>query len=159
MDYYRLLRIEPQVPLSEIRSAYHRARRQFHPDAHLDSEEPLRDAVDRIARRITEAYLTLRDSRRRTLYDQGLAEGSLRYRPEATESSREPRASRSGNPHCERFFNLALAEQREGNLATALSHVKMALTFDRDNAGIRSKLEELNARLKESSKPASSAKR
>ena len=63
MDYYRLLRVAPQAQPAEIRSAYHRARREFHPDSFLDAEPDVRHAVDRIAKRVTEGYMVLRDSR------------------------------------------------------------------------------------------------
>lgn len=149
MDYYRLLRVGRDVPAPQIRAAYHRARRQFHPDAYLSAAEDLRDAVDRIARRITEAYLTLRDRNQRTAYNEGLAEGKLRCRPgSGGEGSRDVKAPPGKTAKGRRFYTLALAEERGGNLSKAVSHLKMALTFERDNPHFRSKLEELQSSLK-----------
>jgi DnaJ-class molecular chaperone len=149
MDYYRLLRIDAQAPLPKIRTAYHRARRQFHPDAYLRSEPVLRDAVDCIARRITEAYMVLRRSEKRAAYDKGLSEGKLRYRPESGNgASHESRVTRGRTPKGRRFFTLALAEERAGNLTKAVSHLKMALTFERDNEHFREKLEQLQPNRK-----------
>ena len=149
MDYYRLLRVEHDAPLSQVRAAYHRARRQFHPDAYLTAEPGLREAVDRIARRITEAYLTLRRPQRRSVYDKGLEAGELRYGAEAEEATRaEAQAAQGRTPNGRRFFAMALDEERAGNLKKAVEHLKMALTFERNHEGFRSKLADLEAAQK-----------
>ena len=140
MDYYRLLRVDPQAPLPKIRAAYRRARRQFHPDAYLREEPGLRDAVDLISRRIIEAYMVLRNSAQRSAYNRGLDEGKLRYQ---AESGGEVEGQEGKTPKGRRFFTLAMAEQRGGNLAQAIGHLKMALTFERDNEHFRQKLEAL----------------
>ncbi len=149
MDYYRLLRIESSAPLMQVRTAYHRARREFHPDTHLRSDAGLRDSVEQIARRITEAYMTLRDTERRAAYDKGLETGELRYTPESAELSREDStAARGRTPNGRRFYTLAGAEERAGNVEGAISHVKMALTFEPGHAGFEKKLDELKTRQK-----------
>ncbi len=144
MDYYRLLRVDPETPLPKIRTAYHRARRQFHPDAYLREEPVLRDAVDLIARRLTEAYMVLRNSGQRASYDKGLSEGKVRYQPDSrAEGRRDGRAPEGKTPQGRRSFVLAMAEERGGNLAQAIAHLKMALTFERSNEHFREKLEAL----------------
>jgi DnaJ-class molecular chaperone len=149
MDYYRLLRVDKNAPSQKIRHAYHRARRQFHPDAHLSSEPDLRKSVDLVARRITEAYMTLRNPEQRAAYDEGLKRGELRYHAEIADAVRQESSAAAGRtPNGRRFFALALAEERAGNLSKAASHVKMALTFERNHAGFQGKLEELQSRLK-----------
>ncbi len=138
MDYYRLLRVDPQAPLPKVRTAYHRARRQFHPDAYLREAADLRDAVDRIARRITEAYMVLRNSGQRATYNKGLAEGKVRYRPEGgADGGHDGKGPRGRTPKGRSFYTLAMAEERGGNLAKAVSHLKMALTFERYNYHLR----------------------
>ena len=72
VDYYRLLKVDPAADAEALRSAYHDARRRFHPDAYLAHPDDVRDAVDLIARRITEGYLVLRDRTRRAAYDSAL---------------------------------------------------------------------------------------
>ncbi len=144
MDYYRLLRVDPQAPLPKIRAAYRRARRQFHPDAYLREEPGLRDAVDLISRRIIEAYMVLRNSAERADYNKGLDEGKLRYQPESGgQGGRAVKGQEGKTPKGRRFFTLAMAEERGGNLAQAIGHLKMALTFERDNEHFRQKLEAL----------------
>lgn len=149
LDYYRLLRVEAGAPLPHIRSAYQEARRQFHPDAYLAQAEDLRIAVERIARRITEAYLVLRDPGRRTAYDRGLEKGEQRFTPDAAEAVKQEADQRAGaTANGRRFFAMAHAAEHSGDPARALSYLKMALTFEPKNPAFLDKLKSLQASAK-----------
>jgi DnaJ-class molecular chaperone len=149
LDYYRLLRVDPDAPNSEVRIAYRRARREFHPDSFLSADPEVRTAVDRIAKRLTESYVVLRDPRRRSSYDESLKQGALRYTPDSEELSREAEQAKLGStPNGKRFHALAVEEERNGDLSRAMAHMKMALTFEPGNEHFKSKLEELKARWK-----------
>jgi curved DNA-binding protein CbpA len=148
MDYYRLLRVDSQAPLPVIRTAYHRMRRTFHPDAFLDQESELQVAVDRISKRLNEAYLTLRDVRRRRRYDVALSDGRLRSADEPQEPPDAAHGVIAKTPNGQRFHRLALEAEGRGDLVRATSHLKTALTFERGNAALRAKLAELEARRK-----------
>ena len=62
-DYYRILGISRSASRAELRKAYHRLARQYHPDV---SQAPNAEAV---FQRINEAYQVLSDRRRRAEYD------------------------------------------------------------------------------------------
>jgi DnaJ-class molecular chaperone len=149
VDYYRLLKVEEGCPTAEIRRAYQRARRRFDPDSFLQHDLEVREAIDRIARRLTEGYLVLRDSRSRAAYDRARAGGSVRLASDAAEEARTtPAASEGRTPNGQRFAALSRAEEREGRLKQAISHLRMALTFEPDNAAFQERLEQLRARAK-----------
>jgi len=100
VDYYRLLKLEPSASSEALRNAYHAARRRFHPDAYLAQAEDVRDAVDVIARRITEGYLVLRDRTRRAAYDSALSNGQVRYNPDLEQEKKvEADAARGTTPN------------------------------------------------------------
>ena len=71
-DYYNVLGVEPNAGDAEIKSAYRRLARKYHPD--VSKEE---GAEDRF-KAVNEAYEALRDPARRKAYDQLRARG---YRP------------------------------------------------------------------------------
>lgn len=71
-DYYGILGVEPSAGEAEIKTAYRRLARKFHPDV---SKEP--GAEERF-KSVNEAYEALRDPARRKAYDQLRARG---YRP------------------------------------------------------------------------------
>ncbi|GHD66667.1 cytochrome c biogenesis protein [Luteimonas padinae] len=71
-DYYAILGVEPSAGDAEIKTAYRRLARRYHPDVSKES-----DAEDRF-KAVNEAYEALRDPERRKAYDQLRARG---YRP------------------------------------------------------------------------------
>jgi DnaJ-class molecular chaperone len=155
VDYYRLLKLEPGANADALRSAYHDARRRFHPDAYLAQPEDVRDAVDVIARRITEGYMVLRDRTRRAAYDSALSTGQLRYNPELEQEKRtEADAARGTTPNGKRYFNLYLEEERAGDVVKAHAHLKTAVMFEPKNSALRAKLDAVEAQLKELRKKA-----
>ena len=73
LDYYQLLEIPGDAPSSVVKRAYYQATRRLHPDhnRHLGGDD--RVALERIARRVAEAYQVLRHAGRRKAYDEQIA--------------------------------------------------------------------------------------
>ena len=71
-DYYQILGVEPGAGDSEIKTAYRRLARKYHPDVSKEA-----GAEDKF-KAVNEAYEALRDPEKRAAYDQLRARG---YRP------------------------------------------------------------------------------
>ena len=151
VDYYRLLKTERGASSVEIRSAYHEARRRFHPDSFLRHDDEIRSAVDRIARRITEGYVVLRDSRKRSAYTAGLESGALRYTSEMDEQAKASN-KRGETANGQKFYTMAQEEERGGDTAKAVGHLRMALTFEPANDFFKQELERLQPPRKKKKK-------
>src|SRR5918911_1586819 len=69
MDYFEVLRVPRTAGAADVKAAYHRESRAFHPDrfAALPARE-LKELVGRIYRRVNEAYTVLRDDAKRQRY-------------------------------------------------------------------------------------------
>ena len=152
LDYYQLLNVEPTATAGEIRKAFHASSRSFHPDANRGLEPELRGQCSQISKRVTEAYCVLRDARRRRAYDSQMKQGdALRIQLAEARLAHDEQAKGELRGHTaqgRQFHGKAEAELKRGNLAGAIQHIQMALTFEADNAGFKSLLEELRARQK-----------
>lgn len=152
LDYYQLLGVDRTASSAEIRRAYHTCSRSFHPDANRALPPELLEDCGRISKRITEAYCVLRDARRRQAYDARREDGeTLRIQiAEARSAHVEQRkaAARGSTAQGRQFHAKAEAEIKAGNLAGAIQHLQMALTFEPSNAGFKALVDELKTRQK-----------
>lgn len=149
LDYYQLLEVSRGAPTSAVKRAYYAATRRLHPDANRGLAGPDRETLERVARRVSEAYQVLRDGRRRKAYDAQLDTGSGRRMQlaeadaQAEKQALEHHMGRT--PNGRRFFNLARADLDRDDLAGAARNLRTALTFEPSNAYFKKKLEEVTA--------------
>lgn len=64
-DYYELLDVEPDVPQAELKQAYYRQAKKYHPDLNVGDA-----AAEERFKCIAEAYRVLGDETERRLYDE-----------------------------------------------------------------------------------------
>jgi curved DNA-binding protein CbpA len=154
MDYFQILQISPDAALPEIKSQYHALQRAYHPDTFYQSpDKALQEAVLRIAKRIAEAYVILRDPVRKTKYAKDIAgpdrAKKLRFTDETESEVRKEKEQELGKTQQGRqLVQKALAAQKRGDLASAERDLKMALLFEKDNAAIKQRLQDVQAQLK-----------
>lgn len=155
LDYYQVLEIDPAVPASGVKRGYYSVSRRFHPDAnrHLQGED--RTALERIAKRVTEAYSVLRDARRRRAYDEQLQSSDEGKRMQLAQA--EARAGQKAReeyegktPNGRRYSTLARSDIARGDLQSAVRNLQTALTFEPSNEGFKAKLAEVREQLKKS---------
>ncbi len=71
--HYEVLQLRPDASLDEIKAAYHRLLKQYHPDLHTASEfDWVRAESERMSRRISAAYQVLSNADSRSRYDREL---------------------------------------------------------------------------------------
>lgn len=79
-DYYAMLEVPSTATSAEIRRAYHRLARQYHPD--LNQQLP---NSDQRIKRLNEAYATLSDPASRAAYDAKYQQHQPQTRPQPQE--------------------------------------------------------------------------
>ena len=69
LDYFEVLRLPHEAGAADVKVAYYRESRAFHPDRFAALPSPdLRELIARIYRRVNEAYTVLRDDAKRLKY-------------------------------------------------------------------------------------------
>jgi len=158
MDYFQVLGVRNDANIGDIKAQYHALQRAYHPDTFFQSPDTsLREAVFRIAKRISEAYVILRDPVRRTKYAKDITgperQKKLRFTDETEAEVRKEKEQELGKTAQGRqLVAKAMASQKKGDLAGAMRDLKTALLFERDNAGLKVRVAELEAEMKSAKK-------
>lgn len=151
MDYFQVLEVTQGASFEELKRAYHHLQRNYHPDSFFTSpDHALRNAVHLIAKRVTEAYVILKDPNRRAKYTRDIAgphrEERLRYTEDSErEVRKEKEEAIAKTPQARQLWVKAQAAMRKGDNTAAEKDLKMALIFEPGNERIKAQLELLQA--------------
>jgi DnaJ-class molecular chaperone len=158
LDYFEILRLEKAATPGEVKAAYYRESRAFHPDRFATVPSAgLRDHIGRIYRRVNEAYTVLRDDarRRRYLADITGPDRQKKLRFTEAEESRVKQEQKQKleehfgqTPNGRKFYAAALREMQGSRWEAAERAIKSALMYEAQNA----KFKELLAQV-EKQKP------
>ncbi|HSA22836.1 MAG TPA: DnaJ domain-containing protein, partial [Myxococcota bacterium] len=153
LSYYQVLQVDPRASAGQVRSAYHQLSRQYHPDRYFHLPEcSFKAHIYRISKRITEAYVVLREPGSRAQYDQQLAASKgakLRYTEESAKAQKKAKEEVTGKTEKGRkSFQQGQAEVKKGNFPAAERAFKMALVFEPDNELFEKALADAQSKIK-----------
>ena len=148
LDYFHILKIEQTATPDELKKAYFRESRAYHPDQfHSLPDSDAKKAVGKIYKRVNEAFVVLRDDRKRGKYTQDInspdREKKLRYTDASDEELKKEREAEMGKtPQGRKMFAQGLADFDAGRHAQAIQNFRMALMYEKGNTLIQDKLDE-----------------
>ncbi|MBI4820995.1 MAG: DnaJ domain-containing protein [Deltaproteobacteria bacterium] len=154
LDYYQILECAQDSRVGDIKARYHHLQRTYHPDTFYQSpDEELKEAVFRIAKRVAEAYVILRDPVRRDKYTRDINGPDrlqkLRYTDESEQEIKKEAVVAVGKtPQGRKLVEKAMASLEKGDFAGAERDLKTALLFESDNESIKKRLEQVRIQLK-----------
>lgn len=162
LDYFQVLKISQSCNFGEIREAFHRESRSYHPDRYNAlPDSSFKTNVARIYKRITEAYVTLRDDVKRSKYI-GDINGPERQRKlrfteadevEAREQQKKAQVEQIGvTVKGRQLYQQAMRDLQADKPDAALRSLKLAATFEPQNQLFKDQLAALEAALREASK-------
>jgi len=93
-DYYKVLDLSPNVTQEDIKLAYRKLAKEFHPDLHISN--PLAELASEKFKQINEAYETLCDEKKRKDYDLKRKNGNNKYE-ESNKNNQENNSSNTSN--------------------------------------------------------------
>ncbi|MCA9538147.1 MAG: DnaJ domain-containing protein [Myxococcales bacterium] len=162
MTYYQILGVDAEVDSDGLKRRYHELTRLYHPDLFHEAPTPgLLDAVQRLYRRINEAYAVIKSPPRRRRYDEGLQgpPHTWKRRLDATaqaDAARQERFRRGATRLGDYYWRLAreVLEQARGSeagvrpaLRESARLLRTARAFEPDNDHFRHALDQINDRL------------
>jgi len=152
-NHFELLGLEPAASDDEIRAAYHRASKKFHPDRYFQKRlGSFHARLERIFKRLSEANAVLSDPDARAAYlkaHPGL-DSSPRLSPEDPSRVAERRARLARHPLLERqrkgheLLAAARADLASGELARAFAALNDAAQLEPRNRAIQELLQQAN---------------
>ncbi|MFN7133142.1 MAG: DnaJ domain-containing protein, partial [Myxococcales bacterium] len=154
-DYFQVLKLDKSASPRAIKEAYYRESRDHHPDrfAQLPDAE-LKEKINKIFKRVTEAYVVLRDDAKRAKYVADISgperEKKLRF-TEASEAEQKAEAKRQieeqigTTPKGRDAYRSAVKEMEARRYDGAIRHLKMALMYEPQNQKYKDKLAEAQA--------------
>lgn len=150
LDYFGVLRLPQTAGAADIKAAYYRESRAFHPDRFAAVPDPiLRETIGRIYRRINEAYTVLRDDRKRVKYlaDVTGPERAAKLRfteadeAQVKEAEKKKLEEQLGQtPNGRKFYAAALADVQAQRWEAAQRALKSALMYEPANAKFKEQL-------------------
>jgi hypothetical protein len=158
-DYFQLLGLPYTATKGDIKKAFYRDSRTYHPDRvfHL-TDEVSKQHIHSIYKRITEAYYVLRDDAKRAKYlvdIQGRDRAAKLRFTEASEAEQKAEAKKVVEeefgtvPKARPFFRSALQDIERQNWASAERNLKMGLTYEPGATRFKEKLAEVQKKLDE----------
>ncbi len=162
MDYFEILLLERTAAPADIKKAFYRESRTYHPDRffHIEARE-LKELVHELYKRVTEAYYVLRDDTKRKKYLADVTGPERAQKLRFTDASeaetkaavkKEQEEQIGTHPKGRQFYAQAQKDSDGGNLSAAERNLKMALTYEPSNARYKERLAEVQKQLQEESK-------
>ncbi len=155
LTYYQILMVSSEATPPEIRQAYQKLSRKYHPDQNKRLGFPEESTY--IFAAINESFNVLRQESSRLAYDALLGDGALRI--EDTQLRVSASGSRSSDPlnaatndNSKKYWQLALSDIDRNNYTSAVLNIKFALQFESDEDAIALFQEELTKAEAEASK-------
>src|SRR5574342_592563 len=150
LDYFGVLKLSQTAGVAEVKAAYHRESRAYHPDRFAAlPDQALREQIGRIYRRINEAYTVLRDDAKRKKYVADISgpdrEKKLRF-TEADEAQVKDAQKKKieeqfgQTPNGRKFYAAAMADIQAGRWDAAERNLKSALMYEPQNARFKEQM-------------------
>jgi curved DNA-binding protein CbpA len=154
LDYYTLLGVSPTATVDEVKRAFRRFARRYHPDRFAGAPEEKRERASQIYRRGSEAFQILTHDVSRRAYDRVLRLGKVRLSAEEREhaEAQEKAPVAPQNPirstQARQFYERAAEAARRGEWREAWRAMKTALSHEPDNPVLRARLSQIEDRLR-----------
>jgi curved DNA-binding protein CbpA len=148
--YYQLLNLPAGTSdAAAVRAAFYRVAAQLHPDRFMAvADAEMRERLETIYARVSEAYRVLSNPERRAAYDSGLRAGKLRLDLSQRDSGPKSAEDSLEHPEAKKFFRLAMECAKQKDWKSMVLNLGFARMFAPNAAVIAEKIAEAQAAQK-----------
>jgi DnaJ-class molecular chaperone len=157
LDYYGVLKLAQGAGAAEVKAAYYRESRAYHPDRFAAVDDAaLKELIGRIYRRINEAYTVLRDDRKRVRYladvtgpdrARKLRFTEVEESAVVVEQKKKLEEQFGQTPNGRKFYATATLEMKAGRWDAAERALKSGLMYEPANAKFKETLAQVQSEL------------
>ncbi len=152
MDYYQILKVKEKAFTEEIKNAYFKQSRIFHPDKYYNEEQALQNMVTKIFKRISEAYKVLSDQDKRAAYTRAIngpdKKKHLRYNKRLLEQSQKEAEDEGQTAMGKKYYQLAKTGIMNKDYNSAKINLQLAAKMEPNNQTFKKKLAEVDELIK-----------
>ena len=150
LDYYQILKVSQNASPEEIKEAYFRESRNYHPDKFYNEPPELSKKVTLIFKRITEAYKIISDPNTRAIYNDGINSANraknLRYIHGV--QGGPPKEDEGQTPMGKKYFQLGKMAFNNRDFKGAKINFQLAAKMEPNNETFKKRLTEVDEILK-----------
>jgi len=130
-DHYQILGVDKTITPAELKKAYFRLAKRYHPDRHFEPDmADLKTVLETLFNRIHQAYETLSNDLKRNEYDRMQVQGTKKA-PEVVKARNEKLEKRAT---AAKQFEIGMSAFKAGNFWGAEESFKWACQFDPENS-------------------------
>lgn len=150
LDYFQILKVKQDCTLQELKSAYFRESREYHPDKYYNEPPELSKKVTTIFKRITEAYKIINDPETREIYTKSISgsERSKNLRFIHGVRGGGPREDEGSTPMGRKYFQMAKLAFNNMDYKSAKINFQLAAQMEPNNETFKQYLTQVAEKLR-----------
>jgi curved DNA-binding protein CbpA len=152
LDYYQILKLDQIAFEEDIKAAYFRESRLYHPDKFFNEPHEVQLQVNTIFKRVLEAYKVLMDKDRRALYTKNISgpdrKKYLRFDLRHLKQEAEKKEDEGQTPMGKKYYIMAKTAIQNKDYKGAKINLQLAAKMEPRNETFKEKLAEVESILK-----------
>jgi curved DNA-binding protein CbpA len=154
MDYYQILKLKPTAFSAEIKTAYFNQSRVYHPDKYYNEPPEVVEKINRIFKRLAEAYGILSDNDKRVAYSRAISgpdrKKYLRYDPKTIGQAKSggQKEDEGQTAMGKNYYRLAKSGIQNKDYNSAKINLQLAAKMEPNNQTFKQKLAEVDEIIK-----------
>ena len=153
VDYYQLFNLQPGASSTDIKAAYFKLSKQYHPDRFFTTaEKDSRDKITTVFKRMNEAYTVLKNPEKRRRYDKAISgpdrAKNLRYQPgEEDKQILVSPENQAKTVNGKKYLKLALIAEQKKDWRNAEMNLQFAVKYEPENDFMKKMLERVKEEI------------